>query len=85
MVRVVILLVHDFTEPKVRDLDLATHVALGEQYIARLQVIVDHGWFDLVQVLERGHYLHYDGACLALWDGLVLLQVEVQVVTIAVL
>lgn len=59
MVGVVVLLVHDFAEAEVGDLDLAAHVALRQQDVARLQVVVDDGRLDLVQVLQGGHHLHY--------------------------
>lgn len=49
------------------------------------KVVVDDGGSDLVEVLEGVDDLHYDGAALFLWHELVLLQVEVQVVALAVL
>lgn len=49
------------------------------------QVVVDDGRSDLVEVLEGVNYLHDDGASLLLWHELVLLQVEVQVIALAVL
>lgn len=51
----------------------------------RFQVIVDDRRSDLVEVLERVDDLHDDGAALLLRHELVLLQVEVQVVALAVL
>lgn len=46
---------------------------------------MDYGRSDLVEVLERVDDLHDDGAALLLRHELVLLQVEVQVVALAVL
>lgn len=46
---------------------------------------MDDGRPDLVEVLERVDDLHDDGAALLLRHELVLLQVEVQVVALAVL
>lgn len=43
------------------------------------------GGLDLVEVFERMDHLHDDTAGLPLGDALVLLEVEVQVVTVAVL
>ena len=53
MVGVIVLLIHDLGEAEVSDLDLAAHVALGEEDVARLQVVVDHWWLDLIQILQR--------------------------------
>lgn len=72
MIGVIILLIHNLREAEVRDLDLAAHVALREQDVARLQVVVDDRRLDLVQVLEGRHHLHHDGTRLALRDRLVL-------------
>lgn len=85
MVRVVVLLVHDLTQAKISDLDLPADVALGEEDVPGLEVVVNDRWFDLVQVLERRDDLHHDRARLSLGNGLVLLQVEVEVVSVAVL
>lgn len=52
MIWVVVLLVHDLGEAEIRDFDLAAHVALRQQDVARLQVVVDHRRLDLVQVLQ---------------------------------
>lgn len=49
------------------------------------KVVVDDGRSDLVEVLEGVDDLHDDGAALLLRHELVLLQVEVQVVALAVL
>lgn len=51
----------------------------------RLEVVVDDGRPDLVEVLEGVDNLHDDGAALLLGHQLILLQVEVQVVAFAVL
>lgn len=50
-----------------------------------LQVIVDNGRSDLIQVLEGINDLHDDGASFFLWHKFVLLQVEVQVIALTVL
>lgn len=68
VVRIVVLLVHDLGEAEVCDFDLPTHVALSQQDVAGLQVVVDHGRLDFVQVFEGGYYLHDDGPRLPLWD-----------------
>ena len=60
MFRIVIVLVHDLGESKIRDLDIAANVAVAEQNVARLQVVVNDGRFDLVQVLEGGYHLSDD-------------------------
>lgn len=46
---------------------------------------MDDGRADLIEVLERVDDLHDDGAALLLCHQLVLLQVEVQVIALAVL
>ena len=51
----------------------------------RFKVIVDNGRSDLIEVLQGIDNLHNDGAALFLRHELVLLQVEVQVVALAVL
>ena len=51
----------------------------------RFKVVVDNGRSDLIEVLEGVNNLHDDGAALFLWHKLVLLQVEVQVIALAVL
>lgn len=53
------------------------------QRLTWLQVVVDDGGPDLVQVLERVDHLHDDRAALLLRHEFVLLQVEVQVVPLA--
>lgn len=85
VIRIVVLLVHHLRQPEIGDLNFAAYVALRQQNVARLQVVVDDGRFDFVQVLESGHDLHDDGARLALRYRFVLLQVEVEVVAVAVL
>lgn len=72
MVGVVVLLIHDLGEAEVGDLDLAADVPLREQDVPRLQVVVDDGRLDLVQVLQRRHYLHHDRSRFSFWDRLVL-------------
>lgn len=54
------------------------------QRLTWLQVVVDDGGPDLVQVLERVDHLHDDRAALLLRHEFVLLQVEVQVVAFTV-
>lgn len=44
------------------------------------QVVVDDGWFDLVEVSEGVDYLHDNGASLFLRHQLVLLQIEVEII-----
>lgn len=46
---------------------------------------MDDGGFNIVQIFERVHNLHDDGPSLLLRHELVLLQVEIQVVAVAVL
>jgi len=53
---------------------------MAQEDVARLEVVVDDGGLDLVEVLESGDGLTDDGAGLLLRDTLVLLEVEVQVV-----
>jgi len=53
---------------------------MAQEDVARLEVVVDDGGLDLVEVLECGDGLTDDGAGLLLRDTLVLLEVEVQVV-----
>lgn len=72
MVRVVVLLVHDLRKAEVCDLDFAADIALSEQDVARLQVVMDHRWLDLVQVFQSRDDLHHDGPRLAFWDRLML-------------
>lgn len=52
VLRIVIVLVHDFRETKVGDFDVAADAAVAEQNIARLQVVVNDWRFDLVQVFQ---------------------------------
>lgn len=61
MLRVVVVLVHDFRQAKVGDFDVTANVAVAEQNVARFQVVMDHGRFDLVQILQGGHDLSNDG------------------------
>lgn len=51
----------------------------------RLEVIVDDGRLDLVEVLESVDDLHDNRAAFLLRHQLILLQVEVQIVAVAVL
>lgn len=51
----------------------------------RFKVVVDNGRSDLIEVLEGVNNLHDDGAAFFLWHKLMLLQVEVQVIALAVL
>lgn len=53
--------------------------------LTRLKIIVDNRRFNFIEVLECMDDLHDDGACLAFRNALVLLQVKVEVVSIAVL
>lgn len=48
MVGVIVLLIHDLGQAEICDLDLAANVALGQEDIARLQVVMDHRRFDLI-------------------------------------
>lgn len=66
MVRIIVLLIHDLGQSKVCYLDLTAHVALGQEDVAGLQVVVDNRRLDLVQVLECRHHLHHYGPGLAL-------------------
>lgn len=50
-----------------------------------LEVVVDDGRVNLVEVLESVDNLHDDGATLLLCHQLILLQVEIQIVAFAVL
>uniref|UniRef100_A0A182IS39 Uncharacterized protein n=1 Tax=Anopheles atroparvus TaxID=41427 RepID=A0A182IS39_ANOAO len=54
-------------------LDLTAHIALGQQDVARLQIVVDDGRLDLVQILERRYDLRETD------------RVEVEIVPVAVL
>lgn len=40
--------------------------------LTRFEVIMDNGWFSLVEVFESVNDLGYDGLCFPLCDGLVL-------------
>lgn len=53
--------------------------------LTRFKVIVDYGWPDLIEVLQSVDYLHNDGAPLFFRHELVLLQVEIQIIALAVL
>jgi len=48
------------------------------------EIIVNNRWLDFVEVLESGNCLNDDGPCLLLRQKLVLLQIEVEVVTLTV-
>lgn len=48
VVGVIVLLIHDFGEAEIGDLDLAADVTLGQEDVARLQVVMNHRRFDLV-------------------------------------
>lgn len=85
MIGIVVLLVHHLRQSKVGDLDLSANVAFGQQNVARLQVVVNDRRLDFVEVLESRDDLHDDGARLALRYRLVLLQIEVEVMAVAVL
>lgn len=50
-----------------------------------LEVVVDDGWANLVEVLEGIDNLHYNRAALLLGHQLILLQVEVQIIAFTVL
>lgn len=50
-----------------------------------LEVVVDDGWVNLVEVLKSVDNLHDDGATFLLGHQLILLQVEIQIVAFAVL
>lgn len=51
----------------------------------RLEVVVDDGWPNLIEVLEGVNDLHDNRAALLLGHQLILLQVEVQIVALTVL
>lgn len=51
----------------------------------RLEVVVDDGWPNLVEVLKGVDDLHDNRAALLLGHQLILLQVEVQIVAFTVL
>lgn len=53
--------------------------------LTRLEVVVDDGRVNLVEVLESVDNLHDDGAALLLGHQLILFQVEIQIVAFAVL
>lgn len=53
--------------------------------LTRLEVVVDDGRVNLVEVLESVDNLHDDGAALLLGHQLILLQVEIQIVAFTVL
>lgn len=50
-----------------------------------LEVVVDDGWSNLVEVLEGVDNLHDNRAALLLGHELILLQVEVQIIAFTVL
>lgn len=72
MVGIVVLLVHDFAQAEVGDLDLAADVPLREEDVAGLQIVVYHRGLDLVQVLQGRNNLHHDRPRLSLRNRLVL-------------
>lgn len=63
----------------------ATLKAEKSPRLTRFKVVVDNRRSDLVEVLQGVNNLHDDGAALFLRHEFVLLQVEVQVVPLAVL
>ena len=84
MVGVEFLVVHDLGQAKVRDLDVPVEtVSADEKDIAGLQVIVNDGRFDLVEINESRHNLHDDACRLFLWNSFVLLEKKVEIVDIA--
>ena len=76
-----LVLLHHLAEPKVGDL----HLALVEQYVGGLKIVVDDRPLLLIQVLEAGEYLDHDRARLLLGQCLVGLEVEVQIGAVTVL
>ena len=59
VLRIVIVLVHDLRQAEIRDLDITAYAAVAQQDVARLQVVVDDGRFDLVQVFQSRYHLSY--------------------------
>lgn len=53
-------------------------------HLTWFEVIVNHRWFDFIEILEGADRLRDDGPRLLLWNGFVLLQVKVKVVSLAV-
>ena len=51
MLWIVIVLVHDFGEAKVGDLYVAANGAVAQEDVAWLEVVMDDGRLDLVEVL----------------------------------
>lgn len=48
MIGIIVLIVHHLGQTKVGDLDFATDIALGQQYVAGLQIVVDNWWLNLI-------------------------------------
>lgn len=53
-------------------------------HLTWFEVVVNHRWFDFIEILEGADRLRDDGPRLLLWNGFVLLQVKVKVVSLAV-
>lgn len=85
MLRIVIVLVHNLGEAKVGDLYVAAYTAVAQEDVARLEVVMDDGRLDFVQVFEGRHDLRDDRSRLPLANDLVLLEVKIEVVPVAVL
>ena len=78
LVRIVVVVVHDLGQAKIRNPYVAAEaVPAAEQDVAGLDVVVDDGRLDLVEVLEGRDDLHDDAAGLLLRDSLVLFQLEI--------
>ena len=60
VLRIVIVLVHDFREAKIRDFDITANAAVAQQNVARLQIVVNDWRFDFVQVFQSRNYLSND-------------------------
>lgn len=48
MIRIVVLVVHHLGQTEIGDFDLATDIALGQQNVARLQIVMDDRRFNLI-------------------------------------
>lgn len=60
VLRIVIVLVHDFRQSEIGDFDVAADAAVAQQNVARFQVVVNDWRFDLVQVFQGRYHLRDD-------------------------
>lgn len=60
VLRIVIVLVHDFREAEIRDFDITANATVAQQDVARLQIVVNDWRFDLVQVFQSRNNLRND-------------------------